>query len=430
MSQKRKLLVILISLISIITHQVFAVPAVPWAVEKQQPDGSIVQVYIKGDEKVHWMESMDGYTLMYDSQKYIVYAEKDADGNMIPSKIKYGHPLSASEKSGLQKGIGYSESQIQMLKQIWEVGNSTKGIMPVIGEKKALCVLMGFQDKPFVKTVEEFENLMNQEGYSASGAKGSVKDFYFENSYGQLDLTVTVVGPYVTNDNLLYYAPEYRWQTFAQEAILAADEDVDLIEFANENDELETFHIIYAGYGDEAISNGRQIWAHKSQLASPVTLDGVKVSVYSCSPELRDGYGSNITNIGVICHELCHVFGAPDYYDINGFMGGSYEGTGEWDLMASGNWNENGVTPAHINMFQKILYGWVVPEELTAYAEIVDMPNSAENAVAYTIEANDNGELYVLENRQRVGFDVSIPGHGLLIYHIHQNAVNGYVNNT
>ena len=87
--KKRIFLLGIMSFISVMLHQVAAVPAVPWPVEKQQPDGSKIFVYLKGDEKVHWMESSDGYTLMYDSGKNIVYAEQDSDGNMVPSRVKY-----------------------------------------------------------------------------------------------------------------------------------------------------------------------------------------------------------------------------------------------------------------------------------------------------------------------------------------------------
>jgi len=76
-------------LVSFAWHNVSAVPAVPWPVEKIQPDGSKITVHIRGDERVNWMESLDGYTLMYNDQKYIVYAELDADQNMIPSKNKF-----------------------------------------------------------------------------------------------------------------------------------------------------------------------------------------------------------------------------------------------------------------------------------------------------------------------------------------------------
>ena len=148
------------------------------------------------------------------------------------------------------------------------------------------------------------------------------------------------------------------------------------------------------------------------------------VSTYSCSPERRDLSGSNITFIGVICHEFGHVLGSPDYYDTDySNSGGQYPAMGYWDLMASGSWNASGRCPAHINMFQKIQFGWVTPEELVAPKVVTNMLNSAQNPVSYTIEAN--GDLYVLENRQKVAFDLYVPGNGLLIYHIHKNFFNG-----
>jgi M6 family metalloprotease-like protein len=416
---------LLMSIMFVIAHVTFAVPAVPWPIEKTQPDGTKITVYLRGDEKVHWMESLDGYSLMYDAQKFVVYAEQDSDGNMVPSKVRLGGANLRSATDNLKKDLRYSKSQMQAFEQIWEVteeaGPQKAGA--TMGNRKALCVLMGFSDRPFAKLNAEFETLFNQVGlYPAdNSSKGSVRDFYLENSYNKLDLTVTIVGPYAATNTCSYYGSDSHYREFATAAINAADADVDFNDFAD-NGVLETFHILFAGYGDEAINNGNQIWSHKWQLASPIYLDGVRISVYSCSPELRGSSGNNTTYVGVICHELCHVFGAPDYYD-TGSTG--FAGTGNWDLMANGSWNDNGRQPGHINMFQKILYGWVDPVELTSYTEITDMPTSALNPVAYTMKANTNGELYVLENRQKVGFDASVPGHGLLIWHVHPNALGG-----
>ena len=432
--EKRVLFIGIMSFISVMLHQVAAVPAVPWLVEKQQPDGSKISVYIRGDERVNWMESPDGYTLMYDSGKSIVYAEQDFDGNMIPSRVKFTHSQTQSSVP-FKKGLRYSSSQVSMLKQIWEmnVSNNLRSAQrsPVTGAKKTLCVLMGFPDKAFSKTLAEFESLMNQVSYSVGTARGSVKDFFLENSYGEMDLTVTVAGPYQTSNNLFYYVSlpnDAGYQYFAKEAIekANADPNVDLSEFANASNELESFHIIYAGYGDEAIGNKQQIWAHKWQLATPITLNGVKVSVYSCSPELRGNSGTTLTGIGVICHEMNHTFGSPDYYDID-YSG--YTGSGQWDLMSHGSWNGNGDTPAHINIFQKMRYDWVKPVELSSYTEVKDMLNSTENPVAYSIDVNATGEMYLLENRQQVKFDVGVPGHGLLIWHIHKDASTTFAPN-
>ncbi|MDR2056830.1 MAG: M6 family metalloprotease domain-containing protein [Dysgonamonadaceae bacterium] len=416
----------------LISSPIFGVPANPKAIEKTQPDGTKITVQLKGDEKIHWMETPGGYTLMYNPEKYIVFATIDNNGNMAPSEIIYRgenrEQYSRTESDAIAKipqNIRYSAAQKEALKSIRKVtGVSTD----VIGEKRAICILMNFQDKTMVKTKEEFENLFNQEGYSAGGAYGSVRDFYRENSYGKMDFVITVAGPYTASKTVAEYVNDYAG--FAREAAELADADVDYADFADAGNQLETFHIIFAGYGDESIGNGEQIWSHKSALPEAITLDGIAVQVYSCSCELRGNSGTNITHIGTVCHELCHVFGAPDYYDTDyEGSGGNYQGTGEWDLMAAGLWNAEGARPAHINIFQKSLFGWVSPEELSAGKTIVDMPNSTHHAAAYKIPVNTDGEMYVLENRQQTGFNAAVPGHGLLIYHVHPNALSGRADN-
>jgi M6 family metalloprotease-like protein len=423
---KHYLFILTLGVLSLLARDAFAVTAVPWPVEKTQPDGTAISVYLRGDEKVHWMESMDGYTLMYDDQKYVVYAKQDANGNMVPSNIRYG---GKSVQPPSPKGLRYSKDQVEALKQIWGITSDSGGqrsqgqqkVGATTGERKALCVLVGFSNRAFGKTVGDYEILFNQENlYPGDGSvKGSVRDFFRENSYGQLDFTVTVVGAYTAPNTAAYYASNER--EFATYAANAANADVNYNDFADSG-VLETFHILFAGYGDENIGNGQQIWSHKWQLASPIYLDGVRISVYSCSPELRGSSGNNITYIGVVCHELSHVFGSPDYYDTGT---GAFSGTGSWDLMANGSWNDSGRQPAHINMYQKMLYEWVTPVALTTQTTITDMPPSAMEPVAYTIQANNNGELYVLDNKQKTGFDTSLPGHGLLIWHVHQAALGG-----
>lgn len=443
--QKRFIFFVLLLYMS--GQQMFGVPAIPTPVKVKQPDGTEITVYLKGDEKVHWMETLDGYSLMYDNNKNIVYAMTDANGNMVPSGIKAGTPFlrSAAEENLLlntSKKLRYSKSQVEGLLQIWDMTSSIqKAPSTITGNKKALCVLMSFQDEAMVKTVQDFENLMNQQGYSANNARGSVKDFYLENSYGQMDLTVTVVGPYISAHPKAYYgrgtSGTAAAKLLAEEAARAADVAVNYAEFANANNQLETFHIIFAGHGMEAGGGNDCIWSHKWSLNTPITLDGIAISTYSCSPELGGASGSNLTNIGVICHELCHVFGAPDYYDTDdSASGGDYEGTGKWDLMAGGNWNgvggsnSSGNSPAHISMFQKIAFGWVTPTTLSSYTEVNGFKNAAQNAEAYIYTTTTANEYFVLENRQQVGFDAGLPGHGMIIYHIHAVAGANYRNMT
>ncbi|MCL2597030.1 MAG: M6 family metalloprotease domain-containing protein [Paludibacter sp.] len=397
----------------------FAVPAVPWPVEKVQPDGTKISVFIKGDEKVHWMESADGYTLLYDSQKYVVYARTDEQGNLTPSTIKFGGAEKPS--ADIPKGLHYSQSQINTMMSIWKTTDDVSRTQrATTGTLKALCILAAFSDQPFVKTQAEFDILMNQVGYNAGGAKGSVRDYYLENSYGALTIVITVVGPVTLPQPLAYYAPKNRWKTFILNAIDAADPFVDYSQFANEYGQVSNLHVIFEGYGDENFNTGQRIWSHESVLGtSPIQRDGVYLNSYSCSPELRGSSGQNITYIGVICHEMAHVLGSADFYDPSANQGPpDFVGTGVWDLMAAGSWNDNGRQPACHNPYNKIKWGWITPQLLSSPTTIYDMPASDTNPVIYKIMANSfDGECYYLDNRQQIGFDTSLPGHGLLIWH-------------
>ena len=432
-----------------------AAPAVPYPVTMKQPDGAEITIKLKGDETVNWMETLDGYSLMYGKDKYIVYAVQDENGDMVPSEVVFQEAsLRSTELSDflgrLKKGLRYSPSQVRIFQEIRKIeenaqssSSSSPGLRATVGQAKAICALIGYQDKPFTRTVADFELLMNQAGYMLNGARGSVRDFYKENSYGKLDLIVTVVGPYTAANDMKYYGAkdgnrnDVNARALAQEAANFAfnSPGINPADYDNDGDgTIDTFHFIYAGYGQEAGGGDDCIWAHKWTFPSVLTFGTKRLSIYSCSPEFRNNSGSNITNIGVICHELCHVFGAPDYYDTNDATGGSFSGTGSWDLMAGGSWNgpsgNSGASPAHINMYQKIVFGWVTPTELTAETTVSGMLNSAENPVAYTVKTATEGEYFILENRQKVKFDEYLPGSGLLIYRVSASARGNTVSNT
>ncbi|GHV20573.1 hypothetical protein FACS1894174_02690 [Bacteroidia bacterium] len=426
-----------------------ASPANPDPVKMKQPDGREITVRLKGDENIKWMESLDGYSLMYGKDRYVVYAVSNEKGDMAPSDVIFeeaGLKSTASSSAFLmnvKKGLRYSRSQIETFRKINDILKSSSAVPSMratTGEAKAICALIGFPDKPFAHTVDEFSQLMNQIGYSANGAKGSVRDFYKENSYGQLELIVTVVGPYTASKEWKYYGEnngttqhDKNVGELAREAANFAFTDLKVTpaDYDNDNDGfIDTFHFLYAGYGEEAGGGADCIWAHKSGFSPEVTFGTKKLDTYSCSPELRGNSGNSVTNIGVICHELCHVFGAPDYYDTDDEAGGSFVGTGTWDLMAQGSWNNGGISPAHINMYQKIVFGWVTPTILTSERNISGMLNSAENPVAYTVQTATPGEYFVLENRQKVKFDEYVRGSGLLIYRISSQVSGNRVSNS
>ncbi|MDR2971600.1 MAG: M6 family metalloprotease domain-containing protein [Bacteroidales bacterium] len=290
--------------------------------------------------------------------------------------------------------------------------------------------MCNFRKKPFIKTLSQFDNLFNQIGYTGNGT-GSVRDFFKEASYNQFDLEISLFGIYTAPNSEAYYAGNDGTQNCPQLARWLAQqvdaEGANFSEHTNGTNKVN-FHIIFAGRCQASGGGYGTIWSHKWQFSPSVCQGNKCISEYSCSPELK--YGTQISDIGTPCHEMTHLFGAADFYDTNYGTGGQYEGTGIWDLMAEGSYNGNSERPAHPNMYVKIQFGWATPTILNTPTTITDMPNSAENPVAYRINTTTNNEYYLIENRQKIKFDASVPGNGLIIYHVHSNVGSNCINCT
>ena len=426
------------------THSAFGVSAYPYPVEITQPDGTKITIIQKGDEFVKWAQTVDGYSIMRNSRGIYEYVTLDTKNDMVPSGIPVRNVSNRSASDiqflmSIKKGLSYSNSQIGIMKSIPAMlKSSTEKTFPTTGSRKLVCILMGFADKPFTKTKTDFENLFNQVGYTADGATGSVYDFYKENSYGQLNLAITVAGPFTAAHNMAYYGAndanghDVNPGALISEAVTLADPSVDFANFDNDSDgTVDGVYVLYAGYGEEFTGvSPDAIWAHASSI-SPMTVDGKTVSRYSCSAELRGNSGTGIARIGVICHEFGHVMGAHDFYDTDNATNGQYDGTGNWDLMGGGNWNNNGATPAHHNAYTKIYdYNWATSTTLSLGTNIT-LTNAEQNSNSfYLINTATAGEFFLIENRQQLKFDNYIPGHGMIIYRVDRNYINsqGYLN--
>jgi len=145
-----------------------------------------------------------------------------------------------------------------------------------------------------------------------------------------------------------------------------------------------------------------------------MNVDGVKVYSYSMEPE-----GGKI---GVFSHELGHVFGLPDLYD----YGYDSKGIGYWSLMAGGSWGGGGTRPIHPDAWSKIQLGWVPPATVTTNMDNAQIPQVETSPTVYKLWRNGqpDKEYFLVENRQKVGFDGLLPGAGLLIWHIDDNKLN------
>ncbi len=434
MSFFRLLSYILTTIILLFNINLLAVPAYPGLIEFRQPDGTIINIYLKGDEKINWAETPDGYTILVTKDGEYQYAVTDANNDLVFSGVTVSphNSRTSNEKSlllELERGLRYSSKQKEMMLSVWEMkDDAVAKSFPTTGQRTLLCILMQTPDVVFERTQEEFDALFNQLNYTLDGASGSVKDYYLENSYGQFDLTIDVVGPFTADSIMSYYSSFEGARNLMIEGIHLADSVVNYADYDNSGDgAVEGVYMIFAGYGQEAGGGPNTIWSHAWGIWPAIVLDGVSISRYACSPERRGNSQSNpnrlITRIGVVGHEFGHVLGAPDFYDTDGEgSGGNYQGTGRWDMMASGTWNNGGATPAHHNPYTKThIYNWA-PQQILDEPGHFTLENSVENSESfYRINTLTPGEYFLLENRQNIGFDQFVPGEGLVIYHIHAN---------
>jgi len=435
---KKTFLYLFLFIVLIVYHQsTLGVSAYPYPIEITQPDGTKIRIILKGDERLKWAQTVDGYSIVRNSNGIYEYAKLSATMDMVPSGIQAKNEQERGSSDiqflgNIQKGISWSVSQVGTIKNISRViRKNTLKSAPTLGTRKLICILIGFTDKAFTKTKADFENLFNQVGYATDGATGSVSDYYKENSYNQLNLSVTIAGPYTAAHNLSYYGAnnaagyDTNPEALVTEAVTLADPTINYADFDNDHDgTVDGVFVIHAGYGEDSGASANTIWAHNSSI-SPLTLDGKIISDYACSAELRGTSGTGITRIGVICHEFGHVMGAMDFYDTNYTTNGSYDGTGDWDLMGDGSWNNNGITPAHHNPYTKIfVYGWATAKTFSPGTNVTLYDAEQNGNSFYMFNTTTANEFFLCENRQKQKFDSYIPGHGMVIYHVDGNYIS------
>ena len=224
----------LVILFTVFISKTNAVPAYPYPIKYTQPDGSVITVQLKGDERVHWAESSDGYTLLSNGKNGWEYAVADQSGDIKASGIlarEVGKRTVNELKmlKGVSKNIRFSSKQVNTLKAVWEakygseklVGTSDffrpnlvnattndgrRKVFTPTGNKKLIMILIEYTDVKFTKTRQNFVDLMNTQDYNLNGAQGSVRQYFYEMSYGQFSVQ-TDVAPYIyTADyDMAYY---------------------------------------------------------------------------------------------------------------------------------------------------------------------------------------------------------------------------------
>jgi len=283
---------------------------------------------------------------------------------------------------------------------------------------KAIAIMVDFSDNVGVTPIAHYDSILSSLGTYSTG---SFRDYYLENSYGEVDIIMTVVGwlrmpqtyaYYVNGQNGFGNYPQ-NCQKLTEDAVLAANPSVDFSQFDNDGDNyIDALFIIHAGPGAEDTGDPNDIWSHAWVTSNVPYVDGVWAYHYSTEPE--NG------KIGVFCHEAGHsLFGLEDLYD---YDYDSY-GAGMWTVMAFGSWGNGGLRPVHFDGRCKIQCGFLSPQVPNSNQTGVEFPRVEYNPIVYKLWTNGApaNEFFVVENRQKVGFDNYLPASGMFIYHVDEN---------
>lgn len=307
-----------------------------------------------------------------------------------------------------------------------------KGSERVTGTWNALVLLVDFSDNaptvyPGAAAASHYTDMLFSAGTYATG---SMNDYYKEVSHNSFGVGGTVTGGasdwYRAPQTYAYYVDgnygdtspyPHNCQKLVEDLVDIADADVDFSQYDNDGDGyVDALFVVHAGPGAEYTGDPNDIWSHKWSI-NPRAKDGKFVYVYSIEPE--DG------EIGVFCHEFGHVLGLPDLYDTDY----SSNGVGYWSLMAAGSWGGDGAhadTPSHPDIWSKIQLGWSTPITPTANAAGVPIPDSETTPVCLRLWTNGatGNEYFLVENRQKIGFDTYLPAAGLCVWHIDEVKTN------
>ena len=364
-------------------------------------------------------------------------------------------PSPEAQQTWIEQGVW--NQKVDNWKQFKASGGCAPSAHPVINSAKlrigqaqgvqvvdtisVILILVDFVDNTWpggtaAVTTSMFDSMLfsNRDTDSIFMPTGSMTDLYLENSYGQFYIKGEIFGWYRASQTYAYYEGgddglNSRVRALVRESVLKADSaGANFADYDHDNDGFcDGVLVAHAGPGAETGAFG--IWSHAWTISPSLFLDGVTISNYNINPE-ESGVGGPST-IGVFCHEYGHFLGLPDLYDVDYEPPGSV-GTGDWSLMSGGSWNGGGARPAHFDAYSKWYLGFANVVDVTSNLKQVAFPAVEYNPVIYRLGngISQPNEYWYVENRQKKGFDVTLPGSGLLVYHVDFSVEGSNFDNT
>jgi M6 family metalloprotease-like protein len=320
------------------------------------------------------------------------------------------------------------------------------------GIEFVLAIKIDFSDQPGQRSGATLDRyLFADEGVS-------LKTYYDEVSYGQMDIRPGPMGGVVPRGNqwiraqhpMSYYGEGRinvkRSRELVREACAAVDATVDFSAYDRDKDGVvDHVFIIHSGDDQASTLEMNDIWSILTNNVNRV-FDGVLVST---AVLVGEEPSFDTPHLGIYFHEFLHDFGAPDVY------GGNFVGPldHKWGLMGQFgpyqgeivNGIGNGLKPSHISGYLKWDFdarpengrlGWIQPVEIKENVSNLSIPSfelpPAENKLfkvnipGKINQFGESTEFFLIENRHKESgarFDTRLPESGILIWHIDETKV-------
>ncbi len=397
-----------------------------------QADGKTITLQAVGDEFHHSVITQDGLTVQRaDDGQFYYRTASGITGQLAhdaASRDAQELTFIAAQGDKLTPGAQLQTRARRAPATPRKVGQRE---MPTTGTPRIPVLLVNFADKQMSHTKAQIQSHYTQGSTSAY-------QYFVDQSNGKYQPQFEFYGIYNLPSSRATYGGNVGGSDkgvalMVGDAIVAAGTDVNWSQYDNDGDGYaDVVIVVYAGVGEaqawQTVTDA--VWPCNWTLSAgayygdgngPLTRNGVTIDHFAVFNEV---YGSNdsgttLDGIGTFCHEYSHCLGLPDFYETNPVSYGYY-GMSEWSLMDYGCYNNDGYTPIGYSAYEKNFMGWIdyiTPVDNTQYTLPAMNQKALATDQAIQIKGLNDNEYFILENRQKQGWDQYIPDDGLLITH-------------
>ena len=435
-------------------HQCQAVPYHGECFTYRQPDRTVFQVRLFGDEFFAYQETLDGYLVIRDPvSRFFCYATVTADGaDIVSTGVRIGQevPPGLAKKQRLGRGKAFEKSRqrrkmfgvddqgllvptlrnlmFPLSQAIEGSGVAAPPSSYTTGQRVGLVLMASFPDRQGDVTVTrpQVDAYCNDPGYTEFGNAVSVYGYFLIQSNGKLRYNCTVTAYFVAaHDRDYYTAPAISYGTRAKELINEGLDALDAQGFdftqcnGNGDSVIDGVNCYYAGTTVNSWSEG--LWPHKwSSSWSGLAAHGMSTHFQYQITDMTDSL-----ELGTFCHENGHMIcDFPDLYSYDG----NAARVGKYSLMS----NSGSTHPRNVDAYLKINAGW---------ADMIDLDSADHLRCALHVDRDffyrflNPGyamEYFVFEVRSDSGYegpyggsvDAVNPTDGLVVYHARETGSN------